>query len=190
MPELDAWALKSACITLARWQQLKVTPISVAVNITQPTFVAGGLLELLQQLLQEYHIDASWLELEITEGALLEPTPQVLETIAGLKSMGISLAIDDFGTGYSSLAYLHRYQVDKLKIDRSFVSAIEDDNEGKVLTTTIISMAKGLGLKVLAEGVENQQQLHFLQENACESYQGFYFSQALPVAELEALLRQ
>ncbi|WP_420591443.1 EAL domain-containing protein [Bacterioplanoides sp.] len=190
MPELDAWALRSACSTLARWQSAGNQPISVAVNITQPTFVAGGLVELLQRLLNEFSIDASWLELEITEGALLEPTPQVLDTIAGLKSLGISLAIDDFGTGYSSLAYLHRYQVDKLKIDRSFVNSIEEDDEGRVITTTIISLAKGLGLKVLAEGVETESQLVFLRDNQCESYQGFYFSRPVPVVQMEELMGQ
>lgn len=190
MPELDAWALRSACRTLACIQSDDNHPISVAVNITQPTFVAGGLVELLQRLLTEYAIDASWLELEITEGALLEPTPQVLDTIAGLKSLGISLAIDDFGTGYSSLAYLHRYQVDKLKIDRSFVNSIEEDDEGRVITTTIISLAKGLGLKVLAEGVETESQLMFLRDNQCESYQGFYFSRPVPVAEMAELMGQ
>jgi EAL domain-containing protein (putative c-di-GMP-specific phosphodiesterase class I) len=187
MPELDAWALRSACRRIHRWQQQGREPIMVAVNITQPTFVAGGLVEMLQKLLQQYDIDPGWLELEITEGALLEPTPQVMDTIAGLKALGIALAVDDFGTGYSSLAYLHRYRVDKLKIDRSFVNSIETEEEGQVITTTIIKMAKGLGLAVLAEGVENAQQLAFLQQNQCETYQGFYFSKPLPVAEMEQL---
>ena len=187
MPELDAWALRSACRRIHCWQQQGRDPIMVAVNITQPTFVAGGLVEMLQKLLQQYDIDPSWLELEITEGALLEPTPQVMDTIAGLKALGIALAVDDFGTGYSSLAYLHRYRVDKLKIDRSFVNSIETEEEGQVITTTIINMAKGLGLEVLAEGVENAQQLAFLQQNQCETYQGFYFSKPLPVAEMEQL---
>ncbi|UTW49662.1 EAL domain-containing protein [Bacterioplanoides sp. SCSIO 12839] len=190
MPELDGWALKSACKTISRWQSEQRELIQVAVNITQPTFVAGGLVELLEKLLQEYQILPGWLELEITEGALLEPTPQVLETIAGLKKLGVALAVDDFGTGYSSLAYLHRYQVDKLKIDRSFVNSIEHQDEGKVITTTIINMAKGLGLDVLAEGVETQQQLDFLRQNHCEIYQGFLFSKPLPVDDMETLMSE
>lgn len=188
MPELDAWVLRSACRTISRWQAEQRRTIQVAVNITQPTFVAGGLVELLQKLLQQYQIAPGWLELEITEGALLEPTPQVLDTIAGLKELGVALAVDDFGTGYSSLAYLHRYRVDKLKIDRSFVNSIEDQDEGRVITTTIIHMAKGLGLDVLAEGVETEQQLEFLRQNQCETYQGFLFSQPLPVDKMEALM--
>ncbi|TNC87410.1 MAG: hypothetical protein CSH36_14215, partial [Thalassolituus sp.] len=161
-----------------------IDPITVAVNITQPTFMAGGLVERLRRLLQVTGIDPAWLELEITEGALLEPSSQVLETIAGLKKLGVALAVDDFGTGYSSLAYLHRYRVDKLKIDRSFVQSVEVEEEGKVITNTIISMARGLGLKVLAEGVETEAQLNFLRENGCETYQGFYFSRPVPVNEL------
>jgi EAL domain-containing protein (putative c-di-GMP-specific phosphodiesterase class I) len=156
----------------------------VAVNVSQPTFVAGGLVERLRRLLDETQIDPSWLELEITEGALLEPSTQVLDTLNGLKQLGVMFAVDDFGTGYSSLAYLHKYHVDKLKIDRSFVQSVEDQEEGRVITTTIINMAKGLGLQVLAEGVETEAQLNFLRDNGCESYQGFYFSKPVPVAEL------
>ncbi|MFC3680902.1 bifunctional diguanylate cyclase/phosphodiesterase [Bacterioplanoides pacificum] len=188
MPELDAWALTSVCRTISEWQQQQRQPVTIAVNITQPTFVAGGLVELLERLLQRYQIDPGWLELEITEGALLEPTPQVLDTIAGLKNLGVALAVDDFGTGYSSLAYLHRYRVDKLKIDRSFVSSIEKNEEGRVITTTIINMARGLGLQVLAEGVENEAQLAFLRDNHCEGYQGFYFSRALPRDKMQRLI--
>ncbi|CCU73081.1 bifunctional diguanylate cyclase/phosphodiesterase [Thalassolituus oleivorans] len=185
MPELDGWALRVACHQIAVWQNEGFEPMIVAVNISQPTFVAGGLVERLRRLLDETQIDPSWLELEITEGALLEPSTQVLDTINGLKELGVMLAVDDFGTGYSSLAYLHRYRVDKLKIDRSFVQSVEDEDEGRVITTTIIHMAKGLGLQVLAEGVETEAQLNFLRDNGCESYQGFYFSKPVPVAELK-----
>jgi diguanylate cyclase (GGDEF)-like protein/PAS domain S-box-containing protein len=184
MPELDGWALRVACHQIAFWQREYFKPMVVAVNVSQPTFVAGGLVERLRRLLDETQIDPSWLELEITEGALLEPSTQVLDTLNGLKQLGVMFAVDDFGTGYSSLAYLHKYHVDKLKIDRSFVQSVEDQEEGRVITTTIINMAKGLGLQVLAEGVETEAQLNFLRDNGCESYQGFYFSKPVPVAEL------
>ena len=184
MPDLDSYVLQKACRQVARWQAEGLERIVVAVNITQPTFMAGGLVARLSGLLKETGIDPSWLELEITEGALLEPSPQVLNTIAGLKELGVALAVDDFGTGYSSLAYLHRYRVDKLKIDRGFVQSADVDEEGKVITRTIIQMAKGLGLEVLAEGVETEGQLEFLRENGCETYQGFYFSRPVPVDEL------
>lgn len=184
MPDLDSYVLNQACRQIAQWQQEGRRKLVVAVNITQPTFMAGGLVGRLANLLKETNIDPSWLELEITEGALLEPSSQVLETLAGLKQLGVALAVDDFGTGYSSLAYLHRYRVDKLKIDRSFVQSADVEEEGKVITKTIIQMAKGLGLEVLAEGVETEPQLAFLRENGCETYQGFYFSRPLPVEEL------
>lgn len=183
MPEVDRWVLTHTCRQLASWQQAGIRPFAVAVNISQPTFIAGGLPERLEQLLAEYELDPRWLELEITEGALLEPTPQVLNTIARLKAMGISLAVDDFGTGYSSLAYLHRYRVDKLKIDRRFVSSVGDEEEGRVITRTIMSMARELGLAVLAEGVETEEQLDFIRANGCQICQGYYFSRPLPVAE-------
>jgi len=189
MPELDSWVLNKACRQLALWQQQGIAPLILAVNITQPTFVAGGLVERLKALLDIYQLDPSWLELEITEGALLEPTAQVLSTIAGLKALGVMLAVDDFGTGYSSLAYLHRYRVDKLKIDRSFINSVEREEEGRVITSTIINMARGLGLQILAEGVETAPQLEFLRSNGCETYQGFYFSRPLPLAELALLLQ-
>ena len=189
MPELDSWVLNKACRQLALWQQQGIAPLILAVNITQPTFVAGGLVERLKALLDIYQLDPSWLELEITEGALLEPSAQVLSTIAGLKALGVMLAVDDFGTGYSSLAYLHRYRVDKLKIDRSFIHSVECEEEGRVITSTIINMARGLGLQILAEGVETAPQLEFLRSNGCETYQGFYFSRPLPLAELALLLK-
>lgn len=184
MPDLDSYVLGVACRQIAVWQQEGKEKIIVAVNITQPTFMAGGLVGRLSTLLDETGIDPTWLELEITEGALLEPSSQVLNTISGLKALGVALAIDDFGTGYSSLSYLHRYQVDKLKIDRGFVQSVEVEDEGKVITRTIIQMAKGLGLQVLAEGVETEGQLAFLRDNGCETCQGFFFSRPVPVEEL------
>lgn len=181
MPDMDHWVLTHVCQQLAQWQQEGQPPFVVAVNITQPTFIAGGLVDRLQELLARYRIDPTWLELEITEGALLEPTPQVLNTIEGLKALGISLAVDDFGTGYSSLAYLQRFRVDKLKIDRRFVSSVEEEEEGRVITSTIINMARGLGLAVLAEGVETEGQRAYLREQGCTICQGFLFSRPLPL---------
>ena len=113
-----------------------------------------------------------------------------MNTIAGIKELGISLAVDDFGTGYSSLAYLHRYRVDKLKIDRSFISTLEDEEEeGRIITRTILNLAEGLGLKVLAEGVETQGQLKFMQENGCHTFQGYYFSKPLCHKEFSLWIR-
>ncbi|MDK2779011.1 MAG: EAL domain-containing protein [Pseudomonadota bacterium] len=188
MPELDNWVLSHACQQLAQWQQAGCAPFVLAVNISQPTFVAGSLAGRVEELLTLHRLDPSWLELEITEGALLEPTPQILATIARLKELGVSLSVDDFGTGYSSLAYLHRYRVDKIKIDRSFVNSVEEEEEGRVITRTIMTMAEGLGLKILAEGVETAGQLAFMRDNGCDICQGFYFSRPLPLAEFHGWL--
>jgi len=190
LTELDFWVLEKACSNLSSWQSLGYRPVVLAVNITQPTFTSGGLISRLGHLLRQYRIDPQWLELEITEGALLKPTPAVMDTIAGIKALGISLAVDDFGTGYSSLAYLHRYRVDKLKIDRSFISSLEaEEEEGRIITRTIINLAEGLGLRVLAEGVETKGQLDFMLKNGCDIFQGYYFSKPLPQKEFSRLLK-
>ena len=184
LPELDRYALQHACTQLQKWQGQGKSNLRIAVNISQQTFVMGGFIELLNDMITRTQIDPTLLELEITEGALLEPSPIVLDTLAGIKSLGVRLAVDDFGTGYSSLAYLHRYRVDKLKIDQSFVQSIEQDNEARVITTSIIQLAAGLGLDVLAEGVETETQLQFLMDNGCNSCQGFIFSRAVPADDL------
>ena len=160
----------------------------MAINISQPTFANSDVLEMITRLIKEMNIDPTWLELEITEGALLEPSEDVLGMIDGLKALGVKLAIDDFGTGYSCLAYLHRYHVDKLKIDRSFVVAMDNEEECRVIVRTIINMAHGLGLEVLAEGVEEEQQLQFLLENGCHMYQGYYFSRPVPLDDLSTMI--
>lgn len=184
LPELDRYALQHACLQLQKWQEENKGSLRIAVNISQQTFVMGGFIELLQDMIELTQIDPTLLELEITEGALLEPSPIVLDTLEGIKALGVRLAVDDFGTGYSSLAYLHRYHVDKLKIDQSFVQSIEQDNEARVITSSIIQLAAGLGLDVLAEGVETESQLQFLLDNGCDSCQGFIFSRAVPAEDL------
>jgi len=188
MPELDFWVIETACRQVAAWQQQGVMPFTVAINISQPTFANSDVLEMITRLIKEMKIDPTWLELEITEGALLEPSDDVLGMIDGLKALGVKLAIDDFGTGYSCLAYLHRYHVDKLKIDRSFVVATDAEEECRVIVRTIINMALGLGLEVLAEGVEEENQLRFLLDNGCHMYQGYYFSRPVPLDDLSPLL--
>ena len=143
----------------------------------------------IKSVIDKTGVDPKTIELEITEGALIEPGPHVIETIAELNELGFTLAIDDFGTGYSSLAYLQRFNVDKLKIDRSFVKDVLVDSQGEAITTAIISMAKSLNLQILAEGVETKEQLALLKEKGCEVYQGFYFSRPIQVDAFEDLMR-
>ena len=169
-------------------KKLGIPAFILAINITKYSFMDPQFLSKINAIISKTGIDPKTIELEITEGALIEPTPLVIQTIAELKHMGFTLAIDDFGTGYSSLAYLQRFNVDKLKIDRSFVKDLLIDPQGEAITSAIISMAKSLDLQILAEGVENQQQLALLKDKGCEVYQGFYFSKPIAVKDFEALM--
>ena len=163
--------------------------VPVAVNISQQSFVAGNLLEQLQSLVGLFGLQPGDIELELTEGALLEPTPQVLTLISAINDLGIGLVIDDFGTGYSSLGYLHRFPLQKLKIDRSFVSGVEDAGDSQVITRTIVKMAQELGFGLVAEGVENARQADFLSRSGCVVHQGFWYDQALEPESVEGMLQ-
>ncbi len=190
MAAIDYWVLETACLQQAKWRQRGLSPFILAINITKYSFMDARFLSQINSIISKTGVDAKTIELEITEGALIEPSPQIIQTIAELKHMGFTLAIDDFGTGYSSLAYLQRFNVDKLKIDRSFVKDVLTDSQGEAITSAIISMAKSLNLKILAEGVEDKEQLALLKEKGCEVYQGFYFSKPIPVEAFETLLQQ
>jgi EAL domain-containing protein (putative c-di-GMP-specific phosphodiesterase class I) len=140
--------------------------------------------------LSETGVEARFLELEITEGILMENTDEVIETLHKLKEMGLEISIDDFGTGYSSLSYLKQFPIDSLKIDRSFVMDIAADLDDAAIVTAIIALAHSLRMKVIAEGVEDAEQLAFLTEQGCDQYQGFYFSKALAASDIMAMLPQ
>jgi diguanylate cyclase (GGDEF)-like protein len=188
MAPLDFWVLETACQQHAHWMRKGIPHFVLAINITKYSFMDVSFLSQINKIISKTGVDPKTIELEITEGALIEPSPQVIQTIAELKQMGFTLAIDDFGTGYSSLAYLQRFNVDKLKIDRSFVKDVLTDSQGSAITSAIISMAKSLGLKILAEGIEDKDQLALLKEKGCETYQGFYFSKPIMVKDFEKLV--
>ena len=189
MASIDYWVLETACLQQANWRASDLPPFILAINITKYSFMDVNFLSRLNEIIERTKVDPRTIELEITEGALIEPSPLVIQTIAELKRKGFTLAIDDFGTGYSSLAYLQRFNVDKLKIDRSFVKDVLTDTQGEAITNAIILMAKSLNLKILAEGVENNEQLAILKAKGCEVYQGFYFSKPVPVKDFEELVR-
>nr|WP_246624659.1 GGDEF and EAL domain-containing protein [Oceanobacter mangrovi] len=189
MPELDRFVLRAAAAMIAHWRQQGIALVPVAVNVTQQSFAAGNLHEQLQWLQRKHDLQAGDLEIELTEGTLLEPTRRVLEMVNAIRELGFGMVIDDFGTGYSSLSYLHRFPLQKLKIDRSFVSGLESTPESRVITRTIVKMAQELGLGLVAEGVESDRQAEYLCSIGCDVHQGFYYEHAL-TPEQTALLLQ
>jgi diguanylate cyclase (GGDEF)-like protein/PAS domain S-box-containing protein len=186
---LGAWVLRTACAQAEAWRQ-RGLPLFVAVNLSPRQFRQGDILSCVSEVLADTGLPARQLELEITEGAIMADHHQAADIMAAFKSLGVRLSIDDFGTGYSSLAHLKRFPIDKLKIDRSFVQDIPADAGDMQIASTIIAMAHGLGMEVLAEGVETEAQLQYLRAQGCESFQGYHFSRPLPAKELESWLAQ
>ncbi len=175
------WVLEEACRQVKLWQQQfpDYAPLTVNVNLSARQFTQPDLLDKITAILNRTEFDTHSLKLEITESVILGNAEQVSTILSQLKGMGIRLALDDFGTGYSSLSYLHRYPVDTLKIDRSFIDQVDTDGEKLELVRTIITLAWNLGMAVVAEGVETNKQVAQLRALQCESVQGYYFSKPL-----------
>jgi len=184
--------LQSACNQVARWQAQNPAgpPLSVAVNLSGKHFAHPNLVDQISAVLAETRISPASLKLELTESAVMENAETAILMLKQIKKTGVQISIDDFGTGYSSLSYLHRFPIDLLKVDRSFVSAMEDNSENGEIVRTVIALAKALNLKVVAEGIESIHQFHQLRILGCEFGQGYLFSKPLPVAEIEKLLQE
>lgn len=187
---IGSWALMTACKQNKAWQDAGLKPVTVAVNISPRQFHCPDLLAAVRHSLEISELDACWLELELTEGTAMHDAEITSATLSELKSLGVKLSIDDFGTGYSSLAYLKRFPIDKLKIDRSFVHNMTHENSDAAITKTIITLGHSLGLKLIAEGVENHDQLSMLKEFGCEEIQGSLFSKPLSHTDLSLLLNE
>jgi EAL domain-containing protein (putative c-di-GMP-specific phosphodiesterase class I) len=177
---LGEWVIATACRQLRAWQQQGCAPISVAVNIAGSHFRQPSLLSVVGDALRDAGLDSGQLEIELTESMLMDNVEATIAVLRDLKAMGVRLAIDDFGTGYSSLAYLKRFPLDTLKIDRSFIKDTPGDTGDAALTTAIIGMAHSLNLSVVAEGVELQVQFDFLKDRGCDVIQGFLISRPMP----------
>jgi len=162
----------------------------VSVNLSGKHFDQPNLVDQIQEILDNTGFDARRLKLEITETAVMENADAAISMLRSIKQLGIQISIDDFGTGYSSLSYLHRFPIDTLKIDRSFVNAIERGTENSEIVRTIVYLAKALNLNVVAEGIENIRQFHQLNLLGCEYGQGYLFSRPLPAHEIEKLLSE
>lgn len=181
--------LRTACAQVQAWNLRAPSQLELAVNISARQFTDSEFAELVERVLSETTFDSTLLQLEMTEGVYLRTTGANSATILALDKAGIQLAIDDFGTGYSALNYLKRLPIQVLKIDRSFIRDLPDAADDSALTIATLAMARGLGLRVIAEGVETRAQLEFLREHGCRYVQGFLYSKPLPPSEMAALLR-
>jgi len=182
--------LHSACSQVIKWQESypNGNPLSVSVNLSGKHFGHPALVDQIRTVISETGIDPACLKLELTESAVMESAESAILMLKQIKETGVQISIDDFGTGYSSLSYLHRFPIDMLKVDRSFVSAMEDNTENGEIVRTIIALAKALDLKVVAEGIESIHQFHQLRILGCEYGQGFLFSKPLQTKDIERLL--
>ncbi|MGC5324510.1 putative bifunctional diguanylate cyclase/phosphodiesterase [Brevibacillus sp. SYSU BS000544] len=187
---IGEWVLRTACRQNKQWQEAGYPPKRVAVNLSANQFQQTNLVEVVANVLEETQLEPKYLELEITESIAMQNVEHVINTLQQLTQLGIEISMDDFGTGYSSLNYLKHFPIHRLKIDQSFVHDINFDPLDAAIATSIIAMAHSLGLNVIAEGVETEEQLSFLQEKNCDEMQGYYFSRPLPVEALEELLKQ
>ena len=188
--ELGKWVLKAACAQLRAWRDQGLALPRVAVNISPRQFVRSDLPRAIERQTSDVGLDPHALEIEVTEGTVMREPERMAGILAQIKAMGVSVAIDDFGTGYSSLAYLKRFPIDRLKIDRSFISDLPGDADDAAITRSIIAMAHGLRLKVLAEGVETDAQLEFLRQHGCDEMQGYLHGKPMPVEQFTALLQE
>lgn len=182
--QLDEWVLREACEQNKKWQNAGAVPFTVAVNLSSAQFSSHKLIGLIETTLKETGLKPEYLELEITETMAMD-VDHAIPTLKQLNALGVKISLDDFGTGYSSMNYLTKFAIDRLKIDRSFIWNIEKGGSDSNIVITIIRMAHSLGLKVIAEGVEDNKQLQFLNEHGCDEVQGFFYSKPLPAEEIK-----
>ncbi|MFO1430175.1 MAG: EAL domain-containing protein [Candidatus Competibacteraceae bacterium] len=185
---IGEWVMHEACRQGRLWQEARLPPLTIAINLSAAQFRKGDIVHNIERAFRENRLDPSRLELELTEGTVMQNAEEAIRILRELKAMGIKLSIDDFGTGYSSLSYLKRFPIDRLKVDKSFVRDITLNEDDAEITRAIIGMAHGLGLKVIAEGVEHEDQLKFLRWQKCDDMQGYYFSRPLQAGAFEELL--
>ena len=186
---IGAWVLQEACRQARAWQDKGLQPIRVGVNISAAQFHQPGLVDGVRSALECAGLPPGFLEIELTETCVMSNPEESIAILEELSRMGVLVSVDDFGTGYSSMSYLRRFPIDKLKIDKAFVAEMDTRTDDASIVQAIVSLAHGLQLKVVAEGVETAAQLDALRALGCDEYQGFYCSPALPAQEFEMLMR-
>ncbi len=187
---IGRWVLETACHRVRDWQRRypAAANLAISVNLSARQFAESGLISDVATILDHAGLDPALLELEITESVVMDQSEASVERLRGLRGLGVKLVLDDFGTGYSSLAYLRRLPLDTIKIDRSFVSGLGDDPADTPIVRAVISLAHGLGIDVVAEGIETEAQVAELRDLDCDRGQGYWFSRPLPELAVEALL--
>ena len=187
---IGEWVVRESCRQARAWQLEGLAPLRVAVNLSAFQFRQGNLLQMISEALQAAQLEPRFLEVEITESALMSDPEESVTILEQLSRMGVVVSVDDFGTGYSSMSYLRRFPIDKLKIDRGFIAELISRADDASIVEAIVSLAHSLHLKVVAEGVETEEQLALLKRLGCDQYQGFWFSPAVPAASFANLLRE
>jgi len=185
--EIGEWILEKACKDLKQWHD-NGKKLSISVNMATLQFKQPNIVERIKTIIENTQIDPKYLELEITETGLMEQDNSIIDKISLLKQIGVKISIDDFGTGYSSLAYLKQFNVDKVKIDKSFIWKLEENEDDKPIIKAIIAMSQNLNLEIIAEGIETKYQKDFLEESGCKLYQGYYYSKPVSKQEIENLI--
>ena len=188
--QLDEFVQRQAFNDVAAWRRAGLGDLNISVNLTAAQIEQEGFVDKLMASIGEAGLEASCVELEITENTLMQDMEVIIPRLKEVQKLGVRIAIDDFGTGYSSLSYLQQFPIDTLKIDRGFVGDIRADETGSSIVDAIVAMARGMRLDLIAEGVENRTQLNYLREHGCDEVQGYLFSAAVPADEIEALLRE
>jgi EAL domain-containing protein (putative c-di-GMP-specific phosphodiesterase class I) len=184
---IGEWVLRTACAQNRAWQNAGLPTIPVAVNLS-PYQINQDLVAMVKRVLSDTGLDASSLELEITENVVMKDAEKIVAMLNALKALGLRISVDDFGTGYSSLSYLKRFPVDALKIDQSFVRDVVHDADSAAIVKAVISLAHILNLRVIAEGVETEMQCNFLRENGCDEVQGYYFGRPMSAQDFGKIL--
>jgi diguanylate cyclase (GGDEF)-like protein/PAS domain S-box-containing protein len=187
--EVGTWVLKTACLQNVAWQKEGLPPVRMSINVSAHQFYRSNLVGLVEEALRESEMDPQWLDLELTETLTLDGSETTINIMHDLKSLGVGLSLDDFGTGWSSLSCLRRFPLDRIKIDRSFMRDIISDSAARAVVNSILDLARNLGFSCIAEGVETEKQLEYLEEKKCPEIQGFLYSPALPALACGALMR-